>query len=130
LLKTADNQFGYKRMNGTEMAVYTVKKIAHHYLRMGTPVYLVYMDATKAFDLVNHFVLLKKLFDRGFPANIVRLLLYWFRSQQFRVRWNQTLSSFFGVLNSVRQGGILSAYFFSVYVDDLGLGLGVELAIQ
>lgn len=118
-LATSDNQFGYKRGIGTELAIYTVKQISHHYMRNSTPVFLCYLDASKAFDRVNHFTLLKKLCDREFPEIIVSLLLYWFRMQRFTVRWGEVISTPFPVLNSVRQGGILSAYFFSVYLDDL-----------
>ena len=35
------------------------------------------------------------------------------------VRWNNVISSGFGVTNGVRQGGILSPYIFCVYMDDL-----------
>ncbi len=58
-LGTKDNQFGYKVGAGTEMAIYSVKQVAHYYVRHDTPVYACYMDASKAFDLVNHFTLLK-----------------------------------------------------------------------
>ncbi|CAL8128115.1 unnamed protein product [Orchesella dallaii] len=119
LLGTTNNQFGYKKGVGTEMAVYALKQVAHHYVRNGTPVFLCYMDASKAFDNVNHFTLLGKLCDRGFPAIIIELLLFWFRNQKFVVRWGGGISRPFRVLNSVRQGGILSAYFFAAYMDEL-----------
>jgi len=122
-LKTTDNQFGYKRGVGTELAVYYVRQMAHYYLRHNTPVFLCYLDASKAFDKVNHYTLLHKLCKRNIPAVVVRFLLYWFRSQQFVVKWGQSISCSFPVLNSVRQGGILSAYFFAVYMDDLSIQL-------
>ena len=36
-----------------------------------------------------------------------------------KVKWGQTYSESFSVSNGVRQGGILSPYLFSVYMDDL-----------
>ncbi len=118
-LGTTDNQFGFKRGVGTEMAIYGVKQIAHHYMRNGTPVYACYMDASKAFDLVNHYTLLQKLCDRGVPSVIIRLLCFWFRNQTFQVRWGQTFSRHFSVLTSVRQGSVTSPYYFAVYLDNL-----------
>ena len=43
---------------------------------------------------------------RGFtvPANIVRLLVFWYSHQQMFVKWGNVMSSVFTVSNSVRQG--------------------------
>jgi len=122
-LQTSNNQFGYKKGVGTELAVYALKQVTHHYVRNGCPTYLCFMDASKAFDKVNHFLLLSKLCDRGIPAIFVKLLLFWFRTQEFVVKWKGVASRPFPVLNSVRQGGILSAYFFAVYLDELSIKL-------
>ena len=39
------------------------------------------------------------------------------------MRWNATLSPAFSVSNGVRQGGVLSPILFTIYMDDLLLGL-------
>ena len=44
-------------------------------------------------------------------------------TQTICVKWGKLCSSYFGVSNGVRQGGILSPKLFSVYVDDLSLAL-------
>jgi len=41
------------------------------------------------------------------------------------VRWHATLSPAFSVSNGVRQGGVLSPILFTIYMDDLLLGLKV-----
>ena len=118
-LVTHAGQFGYKKGVGTETAVFTLKQIAHHYLRKGSPVYICYLDATKAFDCVNHDLLLQKLGNRGFGKETLQLLQYWFNNQMFASRWMNTLSTPFPVRVGVRQGGINSAIFYSVYMDAL-----------
>ena len=50
----------------------------------------------------------------------------------FCIKWGSTTSDFFNVSNSVRQGGILSPYLFTVYVDDLSnmlnsAGIGCDI---
>jgi len=56
---------------------------------------------------------------------VISLLFCWFRHQEFVARWKDSFSNPFPVLNSrsVRQGGILSAYFFAVYMDELSIKL-------
>ena len=79
----------------------------------------MFLDASKAFDRVNHWTLFRKLLNRGVPVILIRILLYWYRTQTFCIKWGSTTSEFFNVSNGVRQGGILSPYLFIVYIDDL-----------
>ena len=81
------------------------------------------MDASKAFDKVNHWHLFDKLLNRGVPVYVVRMLLYWHTYQDFILRWSNTLSPSFKVSNGVKQGGVLSPRLFSVYIDDLSKAL-------
>ena len=36
-----------------------------------------------------------------------------------QIRWGRSYSSLFSVANGVRQGSILSSYFFAVYINDV-----------
>ena len=77
------------------------------------------MDMRKAFDTVKHSLLFRKLVDRRMPPIFLRLLMYMYMHQTARVKWNGTLSDAFSILNGVKQGAVLSAILFCVYVDDL-----------
>ena len=85
--------------------------------------FVSYLDASKAFDRINHDKLFDKLRRRGVPMYVTRLLIYWYRCQRFCVRWGSTYSELFSVTNGVQQGGILSLYLFNVYFDDLSEAL-------
>ena len=54
-----------------------------------------------------------------YPCPLVRIILYWYRTQKVCVKWGKLNSSYFRVSNGVRRGGILSPKRFSVYVDEL-----------
>ena len=77
------------------------------------------IDASKAFDLVDHCVLFKKLLERNMPKPLVRLLLRWYKTQHLCVRWMGKSSEYFQVSNGVRQGGVLSPILFTIYMDSL-----------
>ena len=118
-LYTSDNQFGFKAKHSTDQCIYVLKEVIDFYRSHNSPMFISFMDASKAFDRVNHWSLFKKLLQRGIPHILVRLIIFWYRSQSVCVKWGSVISPSFSVLNGVRQGGILSPMLFNLYVDDL-----------
>ena len=118
-LITNGNQFGFKKKHGTDMCIYTLKETINLYTSMKGCVFTCFLDASKAFDRVNHSILFEKLARRGVPIYILRILIYWYENQRLCIRWGETMSEYFKVTNGVRQGSVLSSYFFNVYMDDL-----------
>ena len=115
----ADSQFGFKRAHGTEMAIFVLKQTVDFYHNQHTPVYTCFLDAKKAFDRVNYWTLAKKLLDRNVPLHIVKLFIFWYREQEFMVRWGNSLSMTYRCANGIRQGEQLSPLLYNVYTDDL-----------
>ena len=118
-LATTHNQFGFKSQHSTDMCVFVLKNVIDYYTYMSSPVFICYLDASKAFDRLNYWVLFDKLLAKNVPTIIVRLLMFWYTRQQFIVQWGASTSAAFSVGNGVRQGGVLSPYLFNVYMDDL-----------
>ena len=79
----------------------------------------LFLDASKAFDRVNHWTLFKNLLIRGVPVILIGILCIWYRCQQLCIQWEKTKSYCFTISNDVRQGVILSPKLFSVYMDNL-----------
>ena len=73
------------------------------------------MDMSKAFDLVRHGVLFRKLIDSGIPPIFLRLLLFVYLQQFSNVKWNNSYSEMFSLANGVRQGGVISAILYCFY---------------
>ena len=119
ILVTSPNQFGFKRGHGTESCLFVFKQIIDFYKRNSSPVYVTFLDLSKAFDRVNHKILFKKLLQYGLHPLLVRLFHTWYSCQSFRIKWGSTFSSSFQVSNGTRQGSVLSPTFFNIYMDEL-----------
>ena len=83
------------------MCVFTLKQIIDLYISMSSPLFICYLDASKAFDRINFWVLFEKVLDRDIPSIFVRFLMVWYCTQLFFVRWGSTFSTPFNVSNGV-----------------------------
>ena len=127
--QTSGLQFGFKQRMSTSLCTGTVKNVISRYLHNGSPVFACLLDASKAFDLVNHDILFQRLLERELPGYLIRFLLSWYKNQAMSVKWGKSFSAPFTVSNGVRQGGVLSPILFTMYMDDLlvdlsNLGVG------
>jgi hypothetical protein len=114
-----DLQFAYQPGSSTTMCTWAVVETVSYFLRNGTEVFGCLMDMTKAFDLVKHSLLFRKLIKAGLSLIFVRMLLFIYVMQSANVKWNGEVSAMFSLANGVRQGGVISAILYCFYVNDL-----------
>ena len=120
-LATDDLQFGYKKKHSTSHAIYTVKRCIDYFCDHGSHIYASFLDCTKGFDRVSHDGLFTKLIGRNVPYGWLRILTYWYSNLFSIVKWENAYSHPFRVISGVRQGGVLSAKFWALYMNDLVL---------
>ncbi len=118
-LDTTDNQFGFKAHHSTDLCIYALKEVVDLYKRQNSTVIIGFIDASKAFDRVNHQKLFSKLRQRGIPNSILRISTYWYANQSMQIKWGNCVSDSFRVSNGVRQGSLLSPALFNVFMNEL-----------
>ena len=128
-LLTSQYQFGFKKRSSTVHALHCLRETVNYYRNHGSRVFCSFLDASKAFDGLIHSGLFIKLMERGVPLIFLDIIIVWYSGLKCRVKWGDQFSDWFSVTAGVRQGGVLSPDFYSIYVNDLliilkNLGIG------
>ena len=118
-LSTSQYQFGFKKSNSTVHALHCLRETVTHYVNNGSRVFCTFLDASKAFDRLVHSGLFLKLMQRNVPLMFLNIIISWYDNLKCCVKWGDQYSDWFFITAGVRQGGILSPDFYSIYVDCL-----------
>ena len=82
-----DLQFGYQKNCSTTMCTWMVIESISYFTRNGSDVFTCVMDMTKAFDIVRHSLMFKKLLCLNFSLIFTSLLIKMYTLQYANVRW-------------------------------------------
>ena len=118
-LSTSDMQFGFKPKLSTSKCSFVALEVIQQYVNKGSHVHCVMLDASKAFDKINHVTLFKILLEKGLCPVVSKLLLNQYANQRIVTKWGQSTSYTFKATNGIKQGGVLSPILFNVYMDVL-----------
>ena len=84
-------------------------------LNMGQKVGVIYMDLSKAFDSLNHEILIAKLKFYGLDQNAVDFFRSYLSNRYQCCKINNTLGDWRKIIAGVPQGSILGALLFDIF---------------
>ena len=107
------------KKHSTELAVLEVIDRITNQLDQGITPINIYLDLSKAFDTLDHDILLNKLQYYGVNGSALALFRSYLTERRQYVDYNETSSSLEHISTGVPQGSILGPLLFIIYINDI-----------
>jgi len=113
------NQFGFTKGRSTVDAILSFINLIHTALNDKKHVVSIFVDLKKAFDTVNHGILMSKLECYGLRGNASLWISDYLRDRKQCIKIGSSLSDVKTLNIGVPQGSVLAPILFLLYINDL-----------
>lgn len=112
----SSNQHGFISGRSTVTNLVTITQFLSDAMDRNEQVDVIYTDFSKAFDVIDHSILLKKLDSFGFSTALLKLIQSYLLDRKCYVYYNGYSSKVFKASSGVPQGSNLGPLFFNIYI--------------
>ena len=114
-----ESQYGFRKGHSTELASLELVNRLLSKMDKGEVPVAIFIDLSKAFDTLDHDILLYKLKCYGLTGNSINLLKGYLTNRQQYVHYDNTDSNFLKITTGVPQGSIFGPLLFLIYMNDI-----------
>ena len=115
----SDAEYGFRKGRSCIIQLLASLNIIYNSKDQMLTTHALYVDLRKAFDKVDHSILLRKLYAKGIRGKLLVLIQDYLTNRKQHVDVDGGLSGNLDVTSGVPQGALLAVLFFLVYIDDL-----------
>lgn len=126
----SNRQHGFRRNRSTETAVLSLTEKITSSLERQNYTTAFFLDLSKAFDTVDHDILLRKLLHYGIVGKSYKILKDYLSYRRFFVCINDQTSSMKNINVGVPQGSVLGPLLFIIYMNDFHNSLGATECLK
>ena len=111
----SESQCGFRKGRGTVDMIFCLRQIQEKSREHHTPLYMAFIDLTKAFDTVSRPALWTVLEKLGIPCQMRKIIQSFHDGMLAQIIHDGKLSSLFTVNNGTKQGCVLAPLLFALY---------------
>ena len=112
-------QGGFQKNLSCSLTSFMIREAIYSATENHCKLFTCYLDVKQAFDNVNHKILLIKLYKTGIDISVFKIIKNLLTDIYSCVRSDGITSDWFQILKGARQGQILSASLYLVYINDI-----------